>query len=460
MQFADDPVGYFGGDGSAISALDPAEAETLQQQALAHRLAQLLPHIPPLAALAEAQGLDASATLDEAPRLFFPHSLYKAYDPLWLLNRDFARMTRWLQAFTTCELTGGDVVIHPTVDAWLGWLQRENGLEVSTSSGTTGGPSLIARGRRELLARHQRMRRLLFADWFAHRGLPVDDMEFGLIWPAAASGLTALSKIPEGFRIEGLPSPDALVALYDEDLGIDYELYVMLARQAQARGEQALPAPTAYVEDKLAEAERRQRELPADLDDMLDRVEQFLTRRRVVLNGSPHNLAALAGRAIERGIVGIFAPNSFYDAIGGMKGRAAPENLEQKAQTFLGSKLHVEGYGMSEMNSGFVSCEGGRYHMPPWVVVWALDLANGWAPSPREGRQEGRGAFLDLASSTCWGGLVTADHIQVSYEPCECGRRSPSIARDIKRVQDDHRDVSFTPADVGAMRAAVETLLG
>ncbi len=38
MQFADDPVAWFGDDGASASAIDPREAEGLQQQALAYRL--------------------------------------------------------------------------------------------------------------------------------------------------------------------------------------------------------------------------------------------------------------------------------------------------------------------------------------------------------------------------------------------------------------------------------------
>jgi hypothetical protein len=88
MLFADDPVAYFSDDGFAASALGPAEAEQLQQQALA-----------------EAQGLDASVALDEAPKLFFPHSFYKAYDPAWLTGHDFARIGRGQALASACFIS-------------------------------------------------------------------------------------------------------------------------------------------------------------------------------------------------------------------------------------------------------------------------------------------------------------------------------------------------------------------
>ncbi len=129
LQFVDDPIAYFRGDGAAMHALSPAEAEPMQQQALAYRLSQLLPVIPPLAALADAQGLSADIALDDAPQLFFPHSIYKSYDPVWLHRSDFQRMGRWMQSFTTVNLAPDAAPAFSTVDAWLDWLEHDRGLD-------------------------------------------------------------------------------------------------------------------------------------------------------------------------------------------------------------------------------------------------------------------------------------------------------------------------------------------
>jgi hypothetical protein len=458
MQFADDPVAFFADDDAAASALGGAELAALQQQALAYRLEQFLPHFPPLAALASALGLDASVALDEAPRLFFPYAFYKAYDPEWLLHHDFARMTRWLQAFTTCNLSGGEDQPFATVDAWLDWLRAEKRQDVLVSSGTSGGSSLVALGSAEFPARHRRIR-MMHADWFAERGVPAAAAPCeGLVWPASGSGNSGLSKLPMGFRDSGDLAPEAIVTLYERDLGIDYQLYVTLAHQLQARGEQRMPAPSGYVEAKLEEAERRRRDYPQDLDAMLDRVRDRLSGRRVLIAGGPHSLAALATRAIGRGMAGTFATYTRYNTAGGFKGFSAPDNWEADIRRFSGSDLHIEAYGMSELGSSFVACREGRFHLPPWVVVWVLDPANGWQPFPREGRHEGRGAFLDLSAATFWGGVVSGDHLEVSYEPCGCGRATPSFDRDIKRVSDADNDCSYTPASPGAIEAALETL--
>lgn len=459
MLFADNPPAFFADNARAAGDLPPAEAERLQQEALAYRLGQLLAKLPPLAALAQAQGLDASVTLDEAPRLFFPYSFYKAYDPNWLLLHDFGRMTRWLQGFTTRDLAWDADLSFPTVDAWLDWLRSERGQDVLVSSGTSGGSSLVALGSEEFPARHRRIR-MMHAEWFERRGLPADTAPCeGLVWPASGSGNSGLSKLPMGFRDSGDLAPDAIVTLYERDLGIDYELYVTLAHRMQTQGEQRMPAPPVYVEEKLAEAERRRRDQARDLDAMLDRVAARLAGKRVLIAGGPHGLAALARRAAERGMAGSFAPYSRYNTAGGLKGFSVLENWEADVRRFAGSDLHIEAYGMSELGSSFVACPAGRFHLPPWVIVWVLDPANGWRPFPRSGTREGRGAFLDLSAGSFWGGVVSGDHLKVSYEPCGCGSHAPSFGRDIKRVADAEGDASFTPASATAIAAALEVLL-
>jgi hypothetical protein len=46
---------------------------------------------------------------------------------------------------------------------------------------------------------------------------------------------------------------------------------------------------------------------------------------------------------------------------------------------------------------------------------------------PENGHVEGRMAFLDLAVEGRWGGVITADKVTVDYNPCSCGRSSPSL---------------------------------
>ena len=420
------------------------------------RLTQLIPALPPLRALAEAQGLSADISLDDVPRLFFPHSIYKSYDPAWLVNHDFARMGRWLQNFTTVSLKPDETPSFHAITDWLSWLERECDVDVAHSSGTTGRMSLIVRTKDDATARQQR-NRLGLVDALASRGVPEDAMWYHIAWPGAAGGRTTQQKLAEGARVTSARSPAHFIPLFDEDLGVDYEFYVVRARLARARGMLDLPPPSVHISEKLVEAEHHQANYAQYLQHMLDRLEA-LRGERVLAIGSPHSLAAMARAGLDRGMGGGFAQHSAHLIIGGLKGLDAPPQFAATMQGFFGPSIPVNGYGATETNTGYFDCSAGRYHIPPWVIAWALDPANEWQPRPREGVQEGRAAFLDLALESGWGGVVTADHIEIDYRPCSCGKASPSIAPNIRRVMDRDGDYSWTPATTEAMNAAIGML--
>lgn len=457
MQFADDPVAWFGNDGRAADMLDPAEREGLQQAALAYRLEGLVGKLPPLAALAGAQGLDTSIALDEAPKLFYPHTVYKSYDPAWLEALDFARMTAWAGNFVARALPSPEGADLPTIDAWLDWLEAEARLDVAHSTGTTGRMSLVFRADDETERRYSGAE-MARADWHRCRGLPDDESGLGVIWPGPSSGRSAIQKLVAYWRDAILSDAGDLVTLFDGDLGADYELYVVGARNARDRGVLELPPPSPYVERSLEEAEYRREHLEAMLARMIERLSDTMRGRRVMLLGGPLSAYPVARAGLAAGLAGIFDPASFACLIGGLKGFAAPPDFDETMHGFLGSRLSMSGYGMTELNAAFIDCEAGRYHVPPWVVAWVLDPADRWKPKPRHGTQVGRAAFLDLVTRNNWGGIVAADHVEISYEPCRCGRLSPSIASDIKRVQNPEDDYHFVPADRDAVDAMVEIL--
>jgi hypothetical protein len=52
------------------------------------------------------------------------------------------------------------------------------------------------------------------------------------------------------------------------------------------------------------------------------------------------------------------------------------------------------------------------------------------------GELEGRAAFLDLSMSGRWGGVISGDRVQATYDPCACGQKGPSIADTIVRYSE------------------------
>ena len=147
---------------------------------------------------------------------------------------------------------------------------------------------------------------------------------------------------------------------------------------------------------------------------------------------------------------------------GGAKGVPLPDDLEDVICKFFNTERMIASYGMTEMNSFSVLCESDRYHLPPWVTPWLLDLETG-QPLPRSGKQTGRAAFFDMTAESCWGGLVTGDLVTIDWDHnCECGRSSVALEKTIQRVSeaqggDDKITCAATP---GAQAEAMEFLTG
>jgi len=90
---------------------------------------------------------------------------------------------------------------------------------------------------------------------------------------------------------------------------------------------------------------------------------------------------------------------------------------------------------MVEMLTGFIQCEHGRYHAPPWVKMLTLDQEGENLLSPVDGKVEGRFGFLDFLVQGRWGGVITGDKVKADFSPCACGRKSPGVTK-IERYAD------------------------
>ncbi|MCX7865494.1 MAG: hypothetical protein N2423_10775, partial [Novosphingobium sp.] len=71
----------------------------------------------------------------------------------------------------------------------------------------------------------------------------------------------------------------------------------------------------------------------------------------------------------------------------------------------------------------------------PWLVCLPLDR-EGERLLAMAGEVQGRAAFFDLSLDGRWGGVISGDRVDLSFEPCACGAESPSFADTIVRYAD------------------------
>jgi hypothetical protein len=135
-----------------------------------------------------------------------------------------------------------------------------------------------------------------------------------------------------------------------------------------------------------------------------------------------------------------FHPQNAIYLAGGLKRAVLPSDYREFVFDTFNIKppfiYHM--YGMQEIQTAMPRCqEGGRYHVPPWLICLPLDKAGEHLlPGVGSGTVEGRAAFFDLSVDGRWGGIISGDHIQIDYGQCACGARSPSIADNIVRYAD------------------------
>ncbi|GAA4042753.1 long-chain-fatty-acid--protein ligase [Parerythrobacter jejuensis] len=433
MKFADDPTEYFNFDLGKAHHLSRREFEPMQLEAVGARFAHLAEKLPPLRALADQRGIGEIANLDQLPATFFHHSIYKSYPGDALIAGDFATMTAWLENFTTNDLSALDGREFFTIDAWLEAVNTDTAMHVLHSSGTTGSLSFIPRGKLEqqFSIRHAQMCMVEIAK--PHAFYP-NKPDYKVIWPSYAAGWSGVLTLGEMFRDAYCATPEDYHPLVPDRLSADHQLYLMQIENARAAGQEFVGAANDYIQasiDRSFALLGNEKERNAEL---LRCIAEDWRERKVVYAGGPVVLYNLAKAGLAQGLENVLAEGSRIITFGGFKGVSPVGDEEAVIKRFSGVPRIQFLYGMTELPTGFLMCENGRYHIPPWIIPYVLDPEAG-EPAPRQDAQCGIAAFMDLTAQTYWGGLISADHVEMSWNTCSCGRTTPHMGTEIERVE-------------------------
>src|SRR5688572_19485088 len=87
-------------------AIPLEEQKAIQLAGARKRFHQLREGVSMLARLADEQGITEINTLEDLGPLLIPHSAMKSYPMTFLEKGQFDRLTRWLNGFTTHDLSG------------------------------------------------------------------------------------------------------------------------------------------------------------------------------------------------------------------------------------------------------------------------------------------------------------------------------------------------------------------
>ena len=126
------------------------EQARIQLMGARRRFEQLVDNIPMLGRLAQEQGITKIRSLEDMGPLLIPHSAMKSYPMSYLEKSQFDRLTAWLDAFTTHDLSALNTKNCDSIDDWLDVLDQNTEVRVLHSTGTGGKLSFLPRGTAEM----------------------------------------------------------------------------------------------------------------------------------------------------------------------------------------------------------------------------------------------------------------------------------------------------------------------
>lgn len=438
QQLLNNPAELVNYSQQAWNHLPRAEIDALQLNALKQRFAELRERIPVLKKLANAQGVDKIEQLDDVVPLLFEHTVYKSYPPSLLEKRSFGQINKWLGKLVTPEVAEAIAAVNVSdcqgLDDWFETMDEGvPQLRISHTSGTSGTLSFLPQGVHEW-EKFAQLRKMMVWNM---EGPDTPEPNLHTIYPYYRKGYLSHVRVHAAMIPALLPDESHFHAAYPTTLSTDVLHLGAKLRAAQSKGTLDRLVISPELLEKKKAFDKLQFEMPQHLATFFDHMSTKLKGQRVYIGATWNLLHSMAKAGLERGLEGVFHPDSFVHTAGGGKGVVQPEGWREDVLRFTGAKTLNESYAMSEIVGGaHARCEEGHFHFAPTVIPYLLDPQTS-KPLPRTGRVTGRAAFFDLGAEIRWGGFITGDEITVEWDkPCACGRPSCYVVGPIQRYSE------------------------
>ncbi len=406
------------------------ELRETQIAALNERLQEQAPRIRLLGHRAEEAGLTKVRAIADMIPVLFPHTAYKSYPESFLTQQRWDRLTKWLGTISPYPIDGVDLEGIAGIDEWIERLAAK-GHFISCSSGTTGKSAMLIASQVDM-------------DWSQIDTVGVFAWGSG-VKPAQDRmmiGCAPVATVPKNSAIAAaqyaaFANPDYSRFRYPVPPITVGSLTDMVVMRGRVTDGTARP-------DEIAAFEATSAERGKILGAAIGIAAQAIIdnrHRKLMVSGLWSGLYAVAKAVRDKGYAAKdFDPDNCIYVGGGLKRALLPDDYQQFVhETFnIPANRNFQNYSMQELNSGMPKCrDGGRYHVPPWMVPFVLDQ-EGEAMVDGHGTGEitGRAGFFDLSLDGRWGGVITGDRISLDFAPCKCGNASPSIRDDITRFAD------------------------
>ncbi|MCB2076259.1 MAG: hypothetical protein KDE55_01030 [Novosphingobium sp.] len=401
----------------------------LQLVALNERFQQQGKRIKLVKLRAEEAGITEISELADAVPLLLPHTAYKSYPESFLIEERWDRLTKWLGTVSAHPIADVDLDGIDGIDDWISRLERA-GHYVSCSSGTSGKAAMLIGSKRDM-------------DWAANDSVAACAWGAGIVPEndRLIFGLSPVASVPRNHVTQqamrdafGKPGTDFFqYPVPPMTIGSITRMIVLRKRIADGS---AKPSELAEFEETSASRQKA-------MDEAIGISARALVEARsekLYISGYWAGMYTIARAVREMGYdAKDFDPQNTCFIGGGLKGAQLPPDYKEYVfGTFnIAPERNYQMYGMQELGSSMPRChEGGRYHLPPWLIALPLNKDGDALVEIGSGPVTGRAAFFDLSLDGRWGGVISGDRIEIDFGPCACGNASPSIADTIARYAD------------------------
>lgn len=405
------------------------ELREKQIEAVNERFQDRKDKIKLLAHRAKQDGLSEIRSMEDMVGVLLPHTAYKSYPASFLMDQKWDKLGRWLDTVSTHRIPALDPSQIKDVDDWLANLEKHD-VYVSCSSGTTGKSAMLVASKKDM--EWCLVEAVAAYSWGSGVKPARDRRIFGLAPVASAprnryTGEAYKRALQDpNFEPFGYPVPPITVGGLTQ---------MVVLRKKIADGT-ATPSDLQTYNEVSAARQKA-------VDDAVGIAARAIIEARhdkLHVTGLWSGLYNVAKAVRDMGYSAKdFNPENSIYVGGGLKQAKLPDDYREFVyETFnIAPERNYQNYSMQELQSGMPRCQkGNRYHVPPWVVPLILDKDGDNLLPVVDGEYEGRAAFFDLSLDGRWGGVISGDRVSISFTPCACGARSPSIRDNIMRYAD------------------------
>ncbi|WP_344938134.1 hypothetical protein [Zhongshania borealis] len=414
-----------------LRSLEREDVEIFQLEAARRKLARQAKRIPALAKKLGEKDPAACESFDDLIPFLYSDGDYKSYDKSFLKNKQFDKMTAWLNEYTSYDLSSVEMTGCENLSEWCERLYKQANIFICHSSGTSGTLSFVPRSQAD---------RDLIVDSLAGANPDLfdvnerqNDVDFFTMSPRRSFRITQV--LYDGLEGKYLKNP--VQSPFGSFVSPEMTIAMSKLRKAAENDtlEECLKDPV--VASCAADVGRFTNEAPERIRNWIANIKNNYIGKSIYFMGTFDHAWELTQTFQKSGLTGAFSPNSVFAVFGGVKkGTILPGDWRQQFKAAMGTEKIVTAWGMSELAAAAASeCPEGMYHFNVYTIPFVIDPRTGKA-LPRKGTQNGQLAALELVSEDCWGGIVTGDSGTVHWDKaCACGlNNGPLLELAIERL--------------------------